>query len=218
MRPIIKLGGVLWLQSTRQRKCLHSKFSLSDASFNHPATTYPPSHLLNLASRRSGPTLVAMPTTRRQRVPRPPLVLAFAISPTIPSPPASANAFAPCCPLGARVRVLTTTAAPTTTQMVAAPPPPAPSYTRYTRPVPAAKPHEILPTRRGRNSRRRVKEAEHFRKYMFLRRQLKPWSDDFRAKHGRTPNLVDVHKSEIPGLLDRFVEYLEVLEGLRIDA
>lgn len=74
-----------------------------------------------------------------------------------------------------------------------------------------------MPTRRGRDSRRRVRDAEHFRRYIYLRRQLKPWSDAFRAQHGRTPSLIDVHASDIPGLLDRFVEYLEALEGLRFD-
>lgn len=88
-------------------------------------------------------------------------------------------------------------------------------YSRYAQPVPKALPHEILPRRRGRDSLKRVEEAEHFRKYMFLRRQLKPWSENFRITHGRTPNLADVHKAGVPGLLDRFIEYLEALEGLR---
>jgi hypothetical protein len=89
------------------------------------------------------------------------------------------------------------------------------AYSRYARPVPAALPHEVLPRRRGRDSLRRAEEAEHFRKYLFLRRQLKPWSDQFRGAHGRTPSLEDVHKAGVPGLLDRFVEYLDALEGLR---
>lgn len=83
--------------------------------------------------------------------------------------------------------------------------------------MPEAKPHEILSPQRGRNSRRRTREAEHFRKYIYLRKQLKPWSDEFRAKHGRPPSLIDVDQAHIPGLLDRFKEYLDALEGLRFD-
>lgn len=114
----------------------------------------------------------------------------------------------------------TTTESHSPILMVAAPPPNiksplAPS--RFAQPVPAPKPHEIMQPKRGRNSRRRIIEAEQFRKYIYLRRQLKPWSDDFRAKHGRTPSLIDVHASDIPGLMDRFVEYLEALELLRVD-
>lgn len=73
-----------------------------------------------------------------------------------------------------------------------------------------------MPRRRGRNGLKRVRQAEHFRQYMYLRRQLKPWSDAFREEHGRTPSLVDVHEANIPGLLDRFVEYLEALNELRL--
>ncbi|PXF48174.1 hypothetical protein BWQ96_02126 [Gracilariopsis chorda] len=96
-------------------------------------------------------------------------------------------------------------------------PPATPARTYRYAPVPAPKPHEILRPKRGRNSRRRTREAEYFRRYMYLRRQLKPWSDDFRRKHGRTPSLIDVHASDVPGLLDRFVEYLDALESLRVD-
>ncbi|CAN8067929.1 unnamed protein product [Agarophyton chilense] len=85
---------------------------------------------------------------------------------------------------------------------------PAGRVSRFT-PVPPPKPHEILRPRRGRNARRRTKDAESFRRYMYLRRQLKPWSDEFRRKHGRTPGLIDVHASDVPGLLDRFVEFLK---------
>lgn len=87
--------------------------------------------------------------------------------------------------------------------------------TRFTQPVPKALPHEVFPVRRGRNARRNVEQAEYFRQYMFLRRQLKPWSEKFRAAHGRTPSLEDVHKADIPGLLDRFIDYLEALDKLR---
>lgn len=89
------------------------------------------------------------------------------------------------------------------------------SYSRFAQPVPKPLPHEILPVRRGRNARKHVMQAEYFRQYMFLRRQLKPWSEEFRAIHGRIPNLEDVHEAGVPGLLDRFVEYLEALEKLR---
>lgn len=107
----------------------------------------------------------------------------------------------------------------TSTAIVPALPKTSPPITHRSRfsPVPAAKPHEILRPARGRNSRRRTREAEYFRRYMYLRRQLKPWSDEFRTMHGRTPSLIDVHASEVPGLLDRFVEYLEALEGLRVE-
>jgi hypothetical protein len=60
-----------------------------------------------------------------------------------------------------------------------------------------------------------VRDAEHFRKYIYLRRQLKPWSEEFRALNGRTPSLADVYDAGVPGLLDRFVEYLDALEKLR---
>lgn len=53
---------------------------------------------------------------------------------------------------------------------------------------------------------------------MYLRRLLKPWSDSFRARNGRTPSLVDVHDAQVPGLFDRFVEYLDALDGLRVDS
>lgn len=86
---------------------------------------------------------------------------------------------------------------------------------RFTSPVPPPRPDEILPPRRGRNARQSVIQAEHFRKYIYLRRQLKPWSDSFRTKYGRTPSLLDVHQANVPGLLDRFVEYLEALDRLR---
>ncbi len=86
---------------------------------------------------------------------------------------------------------------------------------RFTTPVPPPRPDEVLPPSRGRNARKRVIQAEHFRQYIYLRRQLKPWSDSFRAKYGRTPSLVDVHQAGVPGLLDRFVEYLEALDRLR---
>jgi hypothetical protein len=98
---------------------------------------------------------------------------------------------------------------------VAPPPLPVRTYPHLTRPVPDALPHEVLPKRRGRNAMRRVREAESFRVYMVLRRQLKPWSDQFRTIHGRTPDLADVHKAGVPGLLDRFVDYLEALQSLR---
>lgn len=88
-------------------------------------------------------------------------------------------------------------------------------WSRCAKPVPKPEPHEIMPRRRGRNSLRRIEEAEHFRRYMVLRRQLKPWSDDFRSIHGRTPTLADVHKTGVPGLLERFLEYLDALDGLR---
>lgn len=96
-------------------------------------------------------------------------------------------------------------------------PPTTPGRTYRYAPVPDPKPHEILRPKRGRNSRRRTREAEYFRRYMYLRRQLKPWSDEFRRTHGRTPSLIDVHASDVPGLLDRFVEYLDALESLRVD-
>lgn len=83
--------------------------------------------------------------------------------------------------------------------------------------MPAPLPHEIVRPSRGRDARRRVRDAEHFRRYMYLRRQLKPWSDAFRERHGRTPSLIDVHAAGVPGLLDRFVEYLDALEGMRFD-
>lgn len=88
---------------------------------------------------------------------------------------------------------------------------------RFVVPVPTALPHEVLPPARGRDSRRKIRSAEHFRKYMYLRRLLKPWSESFREKHGRTPTLVDVHEAQVPGLLDRFVEYLNALDGMRTD-
>lgn len=94
--------------------------------------------------------------------------------------------------------------------------PPA-KITRYAQPVPKAKPSEIIVPRRGRDSKRRARDAESFRKYLILRRQLKPWSDAFRARHGRTPSLVDAHDSQIPGLGDRFVEYLDALDELRLE-
>lgn len=89
---------------------------------------------------------------------------------------------------------------------------------RYVLPVPRALPHEVLKPARGRGSRKRMRTAEHFRKYMYLRRLLSPWSEAFREKHGRTPTLVDVHEAQVPGLLDRFVEYLNALDGLRSDS
>lgn len=107
-----------------------------------------------------------------------------------------------------------------TSRAPAAPPPRAapslpPRQSRFLKPVPPPRPEEILPRKRGRNGLKRVHQAEHFRQYIYLRRQLKPWSDAFRKKHGRTPSLVDVHQSNVPGLLDRFVEYLEALDRLR---
>ena len=89
--------------------------------------------------------------------------------------------------------------------------------TRYAQPVPKAKPSEVVPPRRGRDSKRRTRDAESFRKYLILRKQLKPWSDAFRTRHGRTPSLIDAHASEIPGLGDRFVEYLDALNDLRVE-
>lgn len=86
---------------------------------------------------------------------------------------------------------------------------------RFLQPVPEAKPHEILRPRRGRDSQKHIRMAEQFRRYLYLRKLLKPWSDRFRSKHNRTPTLVDVHDAEVPGLLDRFVEYLEALDALR---
>lgn len=88
---------------------------------------------------------------------------------------------------------------------------------RFTDPVPKALPHEIMPKKRGRDARRRARDAENFRKYMYLRRLLKPWSDNFRRKYGHTPTLVDVHDAAIPGLLDRFIEYLDAVEALRAE-
>lgn len=86
---------------------------------------------------------------------------------------------------------------------------------RFLQPVPEAKPHEIVRPRRGRDSQKRIRMAEQFRRYLYLRKLLKPWSDLFRSKHNRTPTLVDVHDAEVPGLLDRFIEYLEALDALR---
>lgn len=86
---------------------------------------------------------------------------------------------------------------------------------RFVDPVPEPLPFEVLKPRRGRDSSRRIREAEHFRQYMYLRRLLKPWSEQFRERFGRTPSLVDVHDAAIPGLLDRFVEYLDAVDGLR---
>lgn len=104
------------------------------------------------------------------------------------------------------------------TAAVASPSPTtSPRQSRFSRPVPPPKPHEIPSPRRGRDSRRRIRQAENFHRYIYLRRQLKPWSDSFRSKHGRTPSLLDVYKQDIPGLLERFVEYLDALENLRID-
>lgn len=86
---------------------------------------------------------------------------------------------------------------------------------KYLQPVPPRQPEDILVPKRGRNARKRMHQAEHFRHYLYLRRQLKPWSDTFREKYGRTPSLVEVHQASVPGLLDRFVEYLEALDKLR---
>ena len=87
---------------------------------------------------------------------------------------------------------------------------------RFTRGVPPAPPKDTASKpRRGRDAKRRMKDAESFRQYVYLRKQLKPWSDAFRAKHGRTPNLVDVHNADVPGLMDRFLEYLDALESMR---
>lgn len=101
------------------------------------------------------------------------------------------------------------------TKMLVMPTTPRERTSRFLRPVPPPRPDEIMPSKRGRYARKRVVQAENFRKYMYLRRQLKPWSDAFRVKHGRTPSLVDVHQANIPGLMDRFVEYLEALDQLR---
>lgn len=86
---------------------------------------------------------------------------------------------------------------------------------RFLQPVPDPKPHEIVAPRRGRDSQKRIRMAEQFRRYLYLRKLLKPWSDLFRSKYDRTPTLVDVHDANVPGLLDRFIEYLDALDALR---
>lgn len=88
---------------------------------------------------------------------------------------------------------------------------------RFLQPVPEPKPHEILAPRRGRDSQKRIRTGEYLRRYMYLRKLLKPWSDRFREKYNRTPTLVDVHDANIPGLLERFIEYLDTLDALRLE-
>lgn len=178
-------------QTQRRQRCHSAAFLSSSASpFLVPATTAPTRFPVDRSSRSSTvrPLLISAHVAEKPKIKR-------GTTTTKRSTQSSGSSVASPLPRESRP----------------------PSLSRFSQPVPDAQPHEVMPTRRGRDSRRRVREAEHFRRYIYLRRQLKPWSDDFRAQHGRTPSLIDVHASDIPGLLDRFVEYLEALEGIRFD-
>lgn len=175
--------------------------SPSPSSFNFIVIALPSLYFLlppknQLHSKRKRMTTVQTPFRRQ----RPPCSPAFtSLSPFLPTYPTLPIHHIPTA----------TVAFPSPTTR--------PGQSRFSRPVPPAKPCELPSPRRGRDSRRRIRQAENFRRYLYLRRQLKPWSDSFRAKHGRTPSLLDVYEQDIPGLLERFVEYLDALENLRID-
>mmetsp|Transcript_4405 Transcript_4405/g.13354 ORF Transcript_4405/g.13354 Transcript_4405/m.13354 type:complete len:140 (-) Transcript_4405:374-793(-) len=82
-----------------------------------------------------------------------------------------------------------------------------------TAPPPVKREFSLTMPRGGRKQKKadRIRaEADRFGKYMVLRRQLAPWSEYFRETYGRIPSLRDVRESKVPGLLEKFQEYVEI--------
>mmetsp|Transcript_24793 Transcript_24793/g.97994 ORF Transcript_24793/g.97994 Transcript_24793/m.97994 type:complete len:142 (+) Transcript_24793:234-659(+) len=80
-------------------------------------------------------------------------------------------------------------------------------------PTPTKKEFRVGTVQTGRKKKKadRIRrEEDRFCKYMTLRRQLTPWSEFFREEHGRTPSLRDVQEAGVPGLLEKFSEYVEI--------
>jgi len=71
-----------------------------------------------------------------------------------------------------------------------------------------------MPVRRGRDSRKRVREAEDFSKYMTLRRTLGLWTSRFRERYGRAPTLSEVETLYSEEVVNLFKEYLNVRNRL----